>query len=130
PMAHSTRDGGMWVPVSDELVRRVACDTDLFSNAGAVVGTLPGSVPAPIGSAPPITSDPPVRGPLKRLLLPAFAPQRVERLEPEVRRLCRRFLAPLATRRPGEIIDGATEYAQNIPVYVIASMLGVPTEDA
>jgi cytochrome P450 len=130
PMAHSSRYGGMWIPVTYDLVRQIAYDTSLFSNTGAVVGTVPGAVPPPVGSAPPITSDPPVHGPLKRMLLPAFAPQRVERLEPEVRTLCRTLLAPLAARGPGALVDGATEYAQHIPVHVIATMLGVPTSDA
>jgi cytochrome P450 len=130
PMARTPAFGGMWIPVTDDLVRKIAYDTDLFSNTGAVVGTVPGSVPPPVGSAPPITSDPPVHGPLKRMLLPAFAPQRVEAMEPEVRALCRSLAAPLAARGPGAELDAAAEYAQEIPVHVIGRMLGVPPEDA
>jgi cytochrome P450 len=130
PMPRSDRYGGLWVPLTYELVRRIAYDTTLFSNVGAVVGTVPGSVPPPVGSAPPITSDPPVHGPLKRLLLPAFSPQRVEAMDAEVRQLCRALVTPLAARGPGAEVDAAVEYAQHIPVQVIGRMLGVPPEDA
>jgi cytochrome P450 len=130
PMHRSDRFGGMWVPVTYDVVSRIAYNTELFSNVGAVVGRVPGSVPAPIGSAPPITSDPPAHGPLKRLLLPVFAPQRMEQLEADVRALCQRLVEPLAARGPGAELDAAVEYAQEIPTQVIGQMLGVPPEDA
>jgi hypothetical protein len=88
------------------------------------------ALPAPIGGAPPITSDPPFHGMARRLLLPAFAPKQIEPWEPEVRRLCRDLLGRLTDITPGEtVIDAAVAYAQNIPVNVIGRMLGFPAED-
>lgn len=129
PIAHSPRYGGLWLPLTEELVRQIAYDTRHFSNHGAVVGHVEGSEPRPVGSAPPITSDPPYHGPAKRLLLPAFAPKRIEAKEDEIRAVCRECLDAVADRRPGDEIDGAVEYAQHIPVRVMSRMLGVPRSD-
>ena len=129
PIAHSPRYGGLWMPLTEELVRQIAYDTQHFSNHGAVVGHVEGSEPRPVGSAPPITSDPPYHGPAKRLLLPAFAPKRIEAKEDEIRAVCRECLDAVADRGPGDEIDGAVEYTQHIPVRVMSRMLGVPRSD-
>ena len=49
-------------------------------------------LPAPIGVAPPITSDPPFHALARRLLLPAFAPKPIAALEPFTRELCNELL--------------------------------------
>ena len=50
--------------------------------------------------------------------------------EPEVRRLCNELLDRMGDITEGEsIVDGAVQYAQSIPVNVIARMLGFPPED-
>ena len=72
--------------------------------------------------APPLTSDPPVHSAQKKLLLPAFTPDAIRRYEPQTRAICRALLEPIAGRSSG---DGAVEYAQEIPVRVIAAMLGI-----
>ncbi|HUC32880.1 MAG TPA: cytochrome P450, partial [Ilumatobacteraceae bacterium] len=133
PVAHSDRYGGMWVPLTHEGVNAVAYDTERFTSRSVVVSVgRPGdlSMPAPIGGAPPITSDPPFHGMARRLLLPAFAPKQIDPWEPEVRRLCRELLDRLTDVTPGEtVIDAAVAYAQHIPVNVIGRMLGFPAED-
>jgi cytochrome P450 len=133
PVAHSDRYGGMWVPLTHDTVHDVAYDTDNFTSRSVVVSTVrPGDLapPAPIGGAPPITSDPPFHNIARRLLLPPFAPKQIEPWEPEVRSLCRDLLDRLGDVRPGEtVIDAAVDYAQNIPVNVIGRMLGFPQED-
>jgi hypothetical protein len=60
-------------------------------------------------------------------LLPAFAPQVIARLEPGARAYCDELLEALEGR---DVVDAAAEYAQHIPVRVIADMLGFPQEDA
>jgi hypothetical protein len=133
PVAHSDRYGGMWVPLTHDTVNEVAYDTDRFTSRSVVVSVgRPGdlSLPAPIGGAPPITSDPPFHGMARRLLLPAFAPKQIEPWEPEIRRLCQALLDEIGDIAPGEtVIDAAVQYAQNIPVSVIGRMLGFPAED-
>jgi hypothetical protein len=133
PVAHSDRYGGMWVPLTHDTVHDVAYDTEHFTSRNVVVSTtLPGELapPAPIGGAPPITSDPPFHGVARRLLLPPFAPKKIEPWEDEVRALCRRLLDEMGEITAGTtVIDAAVQYAQHIPVNVIGRMLGFPAED-
>ncbi len=133
PVAHSDRYGGMWVPITHDTVHEVAYDTDNFTSRSVVVSHLrPGdlALPAPIGGAPPITSDPPFHNMARRLLLPPFAPKKIEAWEDEVRRLCRSLLDRMGDVTPGEtVVDAAVQYAQHIPVNVIGRMLGFPEKD-
>jgi cytochrome P450 len=130
PVAHSDRYGGMWAPITHELVKEVAYDTDHFTSQGVVVSNGRPEIPAPIGPAPPITSDPPFHQIARRLLLPPFSPKRIDAWEDDVRTLCRELLDRMGDVTPGEtVVDAATQYAQHIPVNVIARMLGFPTED-
>jgi cytochrome P450 len=133
PVAHSDRYGGMWMPLTHDTVHEVAYDTEHFTSRSVVVSTTrPGELapPAPIGGAPPITSDPPFHNIARRILLPPFAPKMIEPWEHEVRILCRRLLDDMGDITPGEtVIDAAVQYAQNIPVNVIGRMLGFPAED-
>jgi cytochrome P450 len=130
PVAHSERYGGMWAPFTHELVHEVAYDTDHFTSRGVIVSNARPLIEAPVGPAPPITSDPPFHQIARRLLLPPFAPKQIDPWEPEVRRLCRGLLDTIGDVEPGvSVVDAATQYAQSIPVNVIARMLGFPPED-
>jgi cytochrome P450 len=130
PVAHTDRYHGMWVPVTAELVREVAYDSDHFTSRAVVVSTSTIQAESPIGGAPPITSDPPFHALARRLLLPPFAPKRIEPWEDDVRALCRQRLDELGDIEPGAtVVDAATQYAAHIPVSVIARMLGFPPED-
>ncbi|HZX55231.1 MAG TPA: cytochrome P450, partial [Ilumatobacteraceae bacterium] len=127
------RYGGMWVPITHDTVQEIAYDLENFTSRSVVVSVgRPGdlSLPAPIGGAPPITSDPPFHNMARRLILPAFAPKKIEPWEPEIRELCQKLLDEIGEIIPGEtVIDAAVAYAQNIPVNVIGRMLGFPPED-
>src|SRR5207249_9403418 len=78
----------------------------------------------PVG-LPPISSDPPVHTWARRLLLPWFSHRRVAEYEVFTRELCRDLADGIAVARRG---DAAAGYAQQIPVRVIAGVLGVPRE--
>ena len=130
PVAHSDRYGGTWLPVGHEDVTAVAYDTEHFTSRAVVVSEVrpgPDDLPAPIGLAPPITSDPPFHALARRLLLPAFSPKPIQALEPFTRQLCVELL-DATDGRPQ--IDAAVDYAQHIPLRVIVRMLGFPQEDA
>ncbi len=129
PVAHTDRYGGAWFPSTHAGVSAVATDTEHFTSRTVVIGNgrpMEEAPPAPIGVAPPITSDPPFHQIARRLILPVFAPGPVRELEPMVRALCERLLDKIA----GEgVIDAATQYAQFIPPAVIIRMLGFPEAD-
>ena len=129
PVAHTTRYGGAWIPVTHELVSEVARDTEHFTSRTVVMGTGrpdENALPAPIGVAPPITSDPPFHAMARRILQPAFSPKVVDSYEEYTRKLCVTLLEPFVT---AESIDAAQDYAEHIPTLVIAKMLGFPEED-
>jgi cytochrome P450 len=130
PVAHSERYGGTWLPLRHEDVAAVAYDTEHFTSRSVVVSEVrpgPEDLPAPIGLAPPITSDPPFHALARRLLLPAFSPKRIQALEPFTRELCVELLDATAGR---PVVDAAVDYAEHIPLRVIVGMLGFPQEDA
>ncbi|MET0490942.1 MAG: cytochrome P450 [Acidimicrobiales bacterium] len=127
PVAHSDRYGGVWLPTRHDDVSAIAYDTDHFTSQSVVVTEGRPMIPAPQGVAPPISSDPPFHHEARRLLLPAFSPNAVKKLEPFTRAYCTSLLDALEGR---DVVDAAAEYAQHIPVRVIAQMLGFPAEDA
>jgi cytochrome P450 len=124
PVAHTHRYNGVYFPSRYEDVRAIAYDTELFSSRRVVVRADPPQSP-PI--LPPITSDPPAHRGQRKLLLPAFTPDAIRRHEPHARAICHELIARLAGKQR---CDGAVDYAQEIPVRIIAHMLGVPAQDA
>jgi cytochrome P450 len=129
PVAHTDRYGGGWFPSTYESVAAVANDTENFTSRTVVIGNgRPGedAPPAPIGVAPPISSDPPFHQIARRLILPAFAPGPVNALEPQIRELCNHLLDEMGA---GPNINAGDDFAAHIPVWVIAKMLGFPDED-
>jgi len=128
PIAHTDRYGGAWLPTRHEDVAAVAYDTERFSSRSAVMSNnRPPLEFAPAGISPPISSDPPFHADARRVLLPAFAPKAIERLEAGMVEFCDSLLDELEGR---EVVDAAVDYAQHIPVRVISDMLGFPREDA
>ena len=129
PIAHSDRYGGTWLPVTHEAVHAIAYDTEHFTSRGVIVSSGRPPQNAPVGGAPPITSDPPFHHEARRVLLPAFSPKKIAAWEDDVRTLCRGLLDEMQADG-GSVVDAAVQYAQHIPVNVIARMLGFPLEDA
>lgn len=128
PIAHSERYGGVWLPTRHEDVAAVAYDTEHFTSRSVIVSKFrPPLEFAPEGIAPPISSDPPFHHEARRLLLPAFSPQAVAKLEASTRAYCWELIDAM---RGMDVVDAAEGYAQHIPVRVIANMLGLPEEDA
>src|SRR6478736_2936938 len=92
PVAHSDRFGGMWLPTRHDDVSAIAYDTEHFTSRSVIVNEGRPLAPAPIGIAPPISSDPPFHHDARRLLLPAFSPKAIAPLEPFTRAYCHELL--------------------------------------
>ena len=122
PIAHTERFRGVYFPSRYEDVRAVAYDTEHFSSRRIIVR----ETPPPRIPAPPITSDPPEHRPAKNLLLPAFTPDAIKRYEQHTRDICGKLIGRFADKSG---CDAAVDYAQEIPVRVIAVMLGLPEEE-
>jgi len=122
PIAHTERFMGVYFPSRYEDVRAVAYDTEHFSSRRIIVR----ETPPPRIPAPPITSDPPEHRPARMVLLPPFTPDAMKKLEPRARALANELIDKFAGRGNA---DAAVEYAQEIPVRLIAHMLGLPESD-
>jgi cytochrome P450 len=126
PIAHSDRWGGSWMPTRYADVFAVAHDVAHFSSRD--VGVLTFSEEDRPASAidlpvPPIDRDPPEHTWTRRLLLPWFSHANVALYEPMTRELCGRLIDGFHANGRA---DAAADYAQQIPVRVIAHVLGVP----
>jgi cytochrome P450 len=77
-----------------------------------------------------LDSEPPKHTRLRRLVTAAFNPKKIESLRPDVERLTTQLLdrAEEKLARDGEF-DLIADFAEPLPVKVIASMLGFPDED-
>jgi cytochrome P450 len=122
PIARTDRFMGAYFPSRYADVKAIAYDTEHFSSRRIIVReTRPPLIPAP-----PITSDPPEHRDAKQVLLAAFTPEAIGRHAPRAREICRKLIAEFADKGG---CDAAVDYAQEIPVRVIAHMLGVPEQE-
>ena len=89
PVVHTERFLGCYLPTTYEAVREIAHDTEHFSSRRVIVRDIR---PEQVGTAPPITSDPPAHKPAKQVLLPPFTPDAMKKLEPRVRAICNELI--------------------------------------
>ena len=128
PIAKTDRRGRAWLPTTYQDVTTIAHDTSAFSSLDvSVIAIVPedgDEDKLPYGM-PPISADPPLHTWTRRLLLPWFSHRRVDSYEEMTRDLCRSLIDGLVADGSA---DAARGYAQQIPVRVIATILGVPEE--
>jgi cytochrome P450 len=130
PIAHTDRRKSSWLPTRYDDVTEIAHDIAHFSSLKVAV--IPGDEdedpnadfdgPNLEYGLPPISSDPPLHTWTRRLLLPWFSHKRVDSYVPLTRELCRGLLDQFSGEGNA---DAAADYAQQIPVRVIARILGV-----
>jgi cytochrome P450 len=127
PMAHTQRFGGGWLPTRYEDIAAIAYDTEHFSSRTIIMSNFrPPRDLAPAGGSPPITSDPPFHRDARKLLLPAFTKTAISKQEAAATELCHSLIDAFQGR---DVVDAAHDYAQHIPMRVIAGILGFPPED-
>ena len=127
PIAHTGRFGGAWLPTRYEDVSAIAYDTERFSSRAVIVSnSRPPCDTAPIGDAPPITSDPPFHHTARKLLLSAFTKASVAKQEEKTRAFCHALIDSFEGH---DVADGAVGYAQQISMGAMADLLGFPSED-
>ena len=126
PIAHTDRRGGAWLLTTYADVTEAAHDIERFSSleVGVIAGEEEPDVLLPYG-LPPISADPPLHTWTRRLLLPWFSHAKVDGYEAMTRDLCRRLIDGFIGTGQA---DAAADFAQQIPVRVIAKILGVPED--
>jgi len=126
PIAFTERRQRTWLPVRYEDLAAIAHDVERFASRDISV-VSPFDVPMnDVVPVPPISSDPPFHTWARRLLLPAFGPSAIDEMTPITRALAHSLVDEHFTDGRG---DAAADYAQHIPVRVIAQMIGIPLED-
>ncbi len=129
PIAHTDRRGSNWLPTRYGDVTEIAHDIEHFSSLKVAVIPFAGDEPPPERilehGLPPISADPPLHTWTRRLLLPWFSHNRVATYEAFTRDLCAQLVERLL---PAGHADAAEEYSQQIPVRVIARILGVSAD--
>ncbi|MGO9197475.1 MAG: cytochrome P450 [Acidimicrobiales bacterium] len=127
PIAHTERRRGAWLLTTYADVTEAAHDIETFSSLEVGVIRPEDEPEAPDENLPyglpPISADPPLHTWTRRILLPWFSHKRVASLEPMTRAICERLIEGFVDRGHA---DAAADYAQQIPVRVIAHTLGVP----
>ena len=83
--------------------------------------TLPGETFSIIGM------DPPRHVRVRNLVSKGFTPRRIAALEPEIRRIAKRYLDPVGGR--GRRFDFQAALSNKLPMDVISALLGIPEED-
>jgi len=90
-------------------------------------GETGGSMGAMAANAPSILRmDPPTHNRHRKLVMNAFTPRRIAALEPRIREIAKRSLDAIDVRAP---VDYVEQIAIPMPMYVIAEMLGVSSDD-
>ena len=132
PIAHTSRWGGSWLPTTYEDVTNIARDIETFPSGGGIAVIPPTTNDPNAGppqllpyGVPPISADPPLHTWTRRLILPWMSPQKSASYEPMTRELCDRLIDGFIDSGRADL---AADYAQQIPVRVIAHILGVPTD--
>ena len=130
PIAHTGRRRGAWLLTTYADVTEAAHDTTHFSSleVGVIAPDEDFEIevdPVLEYGLPPISSDAPLHTWTRRILLPWFSHRRVEEYEVVTRELCRRLISTFIENGSA---DAAADYAQQVPVRIIASVLGVPDD--
>ena len=77
-----------------------------------------------------LDSEPPKHTRLRSLVMKAFNPKRIEELRPDVERITRRLLEDIEAKvQNNESFDLIADFAEPLPVMVIAELLGFPESD-
>jgi cytochrome P450 len=122
---------GIWVTSSHETVTNILRDRRFSSSPLHQRGYRPpsyrdGDPRRELPAADLLTMDPPDHTRLRRLVSGAFSPRRIAGLEPWIRDVTDRLLAPVDAAAGFDLID---TLAFPLPIAVICHLLGVPAED-
>ena len=123
PVGHSDRYGGFWFVTRYDDIHRIEQAPETFA-------VSPGMLLPPMGHVRPgipIDIDPPMHAKYRRIMLPAFTPQRMNEMEPMVRRVARELLDEIGDART---FDASSSFAVQMPMRVFCELAGLPAEDS
>ena len=124
---HPYEDGGFWAVTRHAEVRLVSRSPELFSSAIGHTNLWDLEADALEARRSLIDTDAPDHNRLRRLVAGAFTPKNIRRWEETVRAITIELLDEFVAQGGGDWVDMV---AAPLPIQVILTMLGVPTEDA
>jgi len=127
PTDLSTNRGGYWAATRFADIVAIEKDVETFTSTfGAAYPLMYPWPEAPAAPGSLMTSDPPVHSRLRRAAAAGFGPRVVANFEPWIRQIVRETIDGV---RDAPEFDFVREFAQTIPAYVIARVVGAPAED-
>jgi cytochrome P450 len=124
PTLHRHEDPAFWAVARHDDVIAVSRAPETFcSSRGTLLSDLERHI-MPRQSI--LYIDPPEHAKYRKLVQPAFGPKRLRALEAWIRAVTRNLLDALEPGRPFDFVDA---FATQLPLLVIAEMLGVPGSD-
>jgi cytochrome P450 len=123
PVGWSEQYGGFWFAVGYNDIHYIEQHPETFS-------VSPGMLLPPMGhSRPgiPIDIDPPMHAKYRRIMLPAFTPQRMNESEPMVRQIARELLDEIGNATE---FDASKRFAVPMPMRVFCALAGLPRDDS
>lgn len=124
---HPYEDGGFWAVTRHAEVRHVSRNPELFSSAIGHTNLWDLEADALEARRSLIDTDAPDHTRLRRLVAGAFTPKNIRRWEETVRAITGELLDEFVAQGGGDWVDMV---AAPLPIQVILTMLGVPTDDA
>lgn len=115
------RNGGHWVATRGEDIREIQTDHRRFSQR---VMTIPAS--AQVFRILPANADPPEHDAYRRIIMPAFLPKAIARLEDGIRAQARELVARIAPSGRCEFIE---DYARKLPIIAFLKVVDLPQDD-
>ncbi len=125
---------GFWSVTKYDDIVAISKNPEVFSSAREhgghriydenIVGTA--GMGAEQTDAPFISMDPPEHNRYRRMISPGFGPSRLRALEDQIRERVCNILDRLGSRKECEFV---TEVAAELPIQVLAELLGIPQED-
>lgn len=122
PVVYSTAHGGHWIVTHYDEIYQVFTDPDTFSSYPNNLVT-----PADFGKFIPLELDPPEHTAYRQALQPLFSPQRMKRLEDQIRDVVNDLIDEFCEAGQAEFIS---QFAHELPARVFLALMDWPLEDA
>ncbi len=121
PVAHTDAWGGFWAFLRYDDVAEAAADYKTYTTS--VQNVVPRL--AFTGRRPPLHLDPPEHTIYRRAVNPLLTKEKVDRLEPAVRRFAGELLDPMIAQGQGDICN---DFSARLPIAVFAEWMNLPQE--
>lgn len=121
PVVFSTAHGGHWIVTHYDEMHRVFTDAETFSSYPNNLVT-----PADFGKFIPLELDPPEHTAYRQALQPLFSPQRMKRLETQIRDVVNDLIDDFCETGQAEFIS---QFAHELPARIFLALMDWPLED-